>query len=67
MADKSRSYLTASQVRERFGGRSSMWLWRKLRDDPLFPKPLPMGQNIRLFDVQELDRYDDALREKESE
>ncbi len=33
-------YLTAGQVRARYGGRSDMWLWRRLEDDPHFPKPM---------------------------
>jgi hypothetical protein len=57
-----RSYSTGPQVRKRYGGRSAMWLWRKLKYDPKFPRPLEMGPNLRLFDDEALDRYDDALR-----
>ena len=59
---RKRSYSTATQVRERYGNRSAMWLWRKLRDDPRFPRPLDMGRNLKLFDDAELDAYDLALR-----
>ena len=55
-------YSTSRQVRERYGGRSAMWLWRKLKYDPRFPRPLKMGPNLRLFDDQALDSYDAALR-----
>ena len=30
-------YLTGPQVCERYGGRSLVWLWRKLKADPNFP------------------------------
>jgi predicted DNA-binding transcriptional regulator AlpA len=34
-------YLTAAQVRSRYGGMSDMCLWRWLRDERLnFPRPL---------------------------
>jgi predicted DNA-binding transcriptional regulator AlpA len=34
-------YLTAAQVRNRYGGMSDMCLWRWLRDERLnFPRPL---------------------------
>ena len=57
-----RSYSTGPQVRKRYGGRSAMWLWRKLKYDPRFPRPLAMGPNLRLFNDAELDSYDDTLR-----
>ena len=31
---------TARQVKRHFGEVSDMWLWRRLRDDPTFPRPL---------------------------
>jgi predicted DNA-binding transcriptional regulator AlpA len=33
-------YLTATQLRARYGGVSDMWLWRRLEDDTHFPKPM---------------------------
>ena len=30
----------ATKVRKRYGDCSDMWLWRKLREDPEFPKPI---------------------------
>lgn len=42
-------YLTASQVKARFGGISDMTLWRWLQDDALgFPKPMVVNRR-RLF------------------
>jgi predicted DNA-binding transcriptional regulator AlpA len=60
-----RRYLTAPQVCERYGGRSAMWLWRRLKNDPRFPRPLKIG-NRSHFEVSELDAYDDACRKASS-
>jgi len=59
---KRKHYSTARQVRERYGDRSGMWLWRKLKSDPKFPRPMSMGKNLRLFDDDELDAYDASLK-----
>ena len=32
--------IQASHVRELCGGVSDMWLWRRLKDDPQFPRPV---------------------------
>ena len=61
-APRKRSYSTSRQVRQRYGNRSAMWLWRKLKHDPRFPRPLAMGPNLHLFEDEALDQYDDALR-----
>jgi predicted DNA-binding transcriptional regulator AlpA len=42
--------ITAAQLKRRWGQVSDMFLWRKLRDDPNFPRPLLMGgKNSRRF------------------
>lgn len=50
MPDASSSkYLTASQVKARFGNISDMTLWRWLQDEALaFPKPMVVNRR-RLF------------------
>ena len=55
-------WITSTQVRNRYGGKSAMWLWRKLRDenDPPCPKPRYHGR-IMMFSVAELDNYDSKL------
>jgi hypothetical protein len=58
---KRKRYSTSRQVRKRYGDRSGMWLWRKLKYDPKFPRPMLMGRNLRLFDDDELDAYDASL------
>ena len=56
-------YSTARQVCDRYGGRSEMWLWRILRNDPRFPRPMRPGSGkLRLFDEDELDVYDATCR-----
>ncbi len=54
-------WMTTPQLLRRYGGRSAMWLWRKLRDDPDFPKPIYMGPKNRMFSVAECDAYDRNL------
>jgi hypothetical protein len=50
-------YISAPQVCARYGGRSHMWLVRKLADDPKFPKPHYFGR-LRFFKVHELEAYE---------
>jgi hypothetical protein len=47
----------AIQVLRRYGNRSRMWLERKLKNDPEFPKPTYFGR-MRFWKVVELDAYD---------
>jgi predicted DNA-binding transcriptional regulator AlpA len=56
-------YLTGPQVLDRYGGRSAMWLWRRMHFDPLFPRPTVIG-NRNYFDESELDAYDAAARKE---
>ncbi|MFY9957722.1 helix-turn-helix transcriptional regulator [Bradyrhizobium sp.] len=56
-------WATPLQVCDRYGGKSDMWLWRKIKDDPNFPKPFYMGRR-RLFLVADLDAYDLSLIQK---
>jgi predicted DNA-binding transcriptional regulator AlpA len=58
-AKNPRRYLTSAQVLERYGGRSQMWLWRRLKYDPRFPKPLKISGR-QYFDEEALDRFDHA-------
>jgi predicted DNA-binding transcriptional regulator AlpA len=36
--------IQAGAVRQLCGGVSDMWLWRRLRDDPAFPRPAYIGR-----------------------
>jgi predicted DNA-binding transcriptional regulator AlpA len=53
-------FLTARQVCERYG-KSHMWLHRKLRSDPDFPKPIYLG-NDRHWRQSELQAYENNCR-----
>ena len=51
-------YLTAPQVRARYGGISDMTLWRWLADPKLsFPRPVIINQR-RYFPTKRLDDFD---------
>ena len=53
-------WATSVQVRARYGNVSDMWLWRRVRYDPLFPKPTYFGR-LMMFSVAALDEYDRAM------
>jgi hypothetical protein len=50
-------YLSAPQVLARYGGRSHMWLERKLETEPRFPRPIYFGR-LRFFRIADLERYE---------
>lgn len=55
-------YLTASQVRERYGDIADMTLWRWLRDPDLgFPQP-EYRRRRRYWLAADLDAYDARIR-----
>jgi hypothetical protein len=49
------------QVRDRYGGKSQMWLWRKVAHDPDFPKPVYFGR-IQMYGIAALDAYDELIK-----
>lgn len=56
--------LTAPQVRARYGRRSDMWLWRLLRNDPSFPRPLVINSR-RYWKVSDLEAWEIFQASKE--
>jgi hypothetical protein len=54
-------YLTAPQVRQRYGNKSDMWLWRILREEPEFPRPIVIRKQ-RYFRLRDLVEYEGACR-----
>ena len=53
--------LSSRQVRERYGNCSAMWIYRRLKYDPKFPRPIVISSR-QYFDEAELDAYDNAHR-----
>ena len=53
--------LDAMGVRMRYGGRSDMWLWRRLQKDADFPRPIVIG-NKRYWRLSELVAFEDRRR-----
>jgi predicted DNA-binding transcriptional regulator AlpA len=51
-------WLSSRQVRDRFGGRSAMWLWRRINQDPQFPKPKRLGGRLLFWSLAELEAYE---------
>jgi predicted DNA-binding transcriptional regulator AlpA len=50
-------FISAPQVCDRYGGRSHMWLERKLQNDPAFPRPTYIGR-LRFWVIAELEAYE---------
>ena len=59
----SAEFLSAAQVKSRYGGVSAMWIVRKLADHG-FPKPLTFGTSARYWRVAELNVWDAAMRDR---
>jgi predicted DNA-binding transcriptional regulator AlpA len=59
---ESETYLTAPQIRKRFGGRSDVWLWRLLNDERAnFPKPVVV-RRCRYFPLSEIEAWEASNR-----
>lgn len=65
--DDPERFLTAVQVRRRYGGRSSMWLWRQLHNNPAFPTPLKLGGRMRLWRLSDLRAWEIGLASNQCE
>jgi hypothetical protein len=50
-------YISAAQLRARYGGVSHMWIERKLQGDPAFPRPKYFGR-LRFWAITELEAYE---------
>jgi predicted DNA-binding transcriptional regulator AlpA len=56
------TYITAPQLRQRFGGRSDVWLWRLLNDERAnFPKPVVV-RRCRYFPLSEIEAWEASNR-----
>ena len=61
----SKKYVTARQVRVRYGGISDMSLWRWCRDPKMgFPQPIRINR-IKFWDEAELDVFDERVGRRE--
>lgn len=56
-------WMTSNQLCARYGGKSHMWLWRRIKYDPCFPKPIYFGR-MMMFSVAEQDEYDRIMISK---
>jgi hypothetical protein len=58
----SERFLTAKQVRARYGNVSDMWLWRRLNDSSGFPKPIVINKR-RFWGLSKLLNWEANLGE----
>lgn len=56
-------YLRVSQVRQRYGGCSDMWITRKMREAG-FPKPVTLGGRDRFWRHEDLEAWDRQMIER---
>jgi hypothetical protein len=54
-------WISAKQVRARYGNRSEMWLVRRLKNDKDFPRPTKF-ERLLFFRIAELERYDEVVQ-----
>ena len=52
-----KQFLTSSQLRVRYGGRSDMWLDRLMKRDAAFPRPVYIGR-YRYWALDEIEAYE---------
>jgi predicted DNA-binding transcriptional regulator AlpA len=52
-AEEGETYVGIKQVRSRYGNCSDMWVWRRLRDESGFPKPIDISGR-RFWKLSEL-------------
>jgi hypothetical protein len=62
----SKQFLTSSQLRTRYGGRSDMWLGRMMKRDATFPRPLYFGR-YRFWDLDAIERYERDVTARRAE
>jgi hypothetical protein len=51
-------FITFPQLAERWGNCSDMYVERRLRADPNFPKVYRFGGRVRFLDLTEVERYE---------
>lgn len=57
-------YLTAAQLRVRYGGVSHMFVERKLKNDPTFPRFVTFNSMHRFWRLDEIEAYERACAKK---
>lgn len=57
------SFLSAAQIRHRYGGRSHMWIERRLADDSGFPRPTKFGR-LRFWKLADIEGWERAQAAK---
>ena len=56
--NRTKRFLTTSQLRERWGDCSHMFIERRLKSDPTFPRPVKFGDRIRFFALDAIEDYE---------
>jgi predicted DNA-binding transcriptional regulator AlpA len=56
-SNPNKQFLTSSQLRVRYGGRSDMWIGRLMKRDATFPRPVYIGR-YRYWDLDAIEKYE---------
>jgi hypothetical protein len=56
-SNPNRIWVSARQLRNRYGNRSHMWVERRLKFDADFPRPIKMGR-LRFWDLDLLEAWE---------
>ena len=57
-------FVPARAVRQRYGNVSHMWIERRLKDDPSFPRPIYFGR-LRFWRIEDLREWERACAKRE--
>ena len=64
---KSKKFIGTAQLRSRWNDCSHMFIERRLKSDPTFPKPVKLGGRLRLWDVDQIEAYERKCAAGEAE
>jgi predicted DNA-binding transcriptional regulator AlpA len=62
-----KEFIRTNQLRKRWGGCSHMFIERRLKSDPTFPRPVKFGGRLRLWDLDEVEAYERKCAAGEAE
>jgi hypothetical protein len=54
-------FISNTQLRQRWGDVSFMFIERRIAKDPRFPKPVRLGSRNRFFRLEEVEQYERTL------
>jgi predicted DNA-binding transcriptional regulator AlpA len=56
--NRTKRFLPLNQLCERWGNCSHMFVERRLKTDPNFPRPVKLGSRVRFFALDAIEAYE---------